>query len=51
MWNQKYQDIYDQVKAFIRKDAYMKFYNATKLLDLQTDTSGVVLDSGLSQVG
>ena len=35
-----YQDLYDRAKNIVKKDVCTKFYNATRLLYLETDASG-----------
>ena len=45
-----YQDLYKKAKKIIKRDAYMKFYDASRLLLLETITSGVSLGAGLLQV-
>ena len=45
-----YQDLYDSAKKIIKKDASMKFYDASRLLYLETDASGVSPGAGLLQV-
>ena len=44
------QDLYDKAKIIIKQDAYLKFYNASKPLYLETDAYGVGLEAGLLQV-
>ena len=46
-WNTLYQKLYDQAKALIKKDIFMKFYNARKSLYLPTDATGIGLGAGL----
>ena len=43
IWNSMYQSLYDKAKNIISQDAYMKFYDASKPLFLNTDISGVSL--------
>ena len=45
-----YQDIYDQAKMIIKKDACMKFYDAFRALYLEIDASGVGFGAILLQV-
>ena len=49
-WNRTYQDLYDNAKKLITKDARMKFYDASKPLNLEMDASGVGLGAGLLQL-
>ena len=48
--NQSCQKLYNQSKPNIKRDACMAFYNALKILYLETDSSGVHLGAGLLQV-
>ena len=41
--------MFEEAKAIIKEDACMKFYNETKLLYIETDTSGVKLRAALLQ--
>ena len=45
-----YQYLHDKAKKIIKKDACMKFYDASRLLYLETDASGIGLRAGLLQV-
>ena len=46
-----YQDLYNRAKNIVRKkDACMKFYDATRLPYLETDASGVSHGAGLLQL-
>ena len=42
--------IVDKVKAIIKEDTSIKFYDETKLLYLETDLSGVGLGAGLIKI-
>ena len=42
-WNGMYQELYYKAKNLMKKDTYMKFYNTTKSLYLETDSSGISL--------
>ena len=44
------QDLYNKTKKIIQKDACIKFYNASRLLYLEPDASGVDLRAGILQV-
>ena len=44
-----YQNMFDKAEGIIKEDACMKFYDETKLLFLETDTSGVGLGATLLQ--
>ena len=45
-----YQDAYAISKKIIKKDSCTKFYDASRLLHLETDTAGVSIGAGLLQV-
>ena len=45
-----YWDLYNKSKMIIRKDTYIKFYDASRSLYLETDASGVSLGARLLQV-
>ena len=47
--NASYQRVSDKAKLTRKEDAYLKFYDETKPLYLETDTSGVGLGAGLQQ--
>ena len=47
MWNGMYQDWYEGVKMMVKKDACMKFYNASRCLYLEINASGVGLGTSL----
>ena len=47
-WNVTYPEIFDKSKSIL-KDAYMKFYDETKPLYIETDASGVALAAALLQ--
>ena len=49
MWNATYQALYEKVKSLIKADVYMKFYDKTKPLYLETDASGIELGAALLQ--
>ena len=38
-----FQDLYDRAKMMIKKAAFMKFYDVSGPLYLETDASGIVL--------
>ena len=42
-WNAMYQNMFDKAKAIIKEDAYMRFYDETKLLLIETDSFGAGL--------
>ena len=46
-WNGNYQRLFDKAKLIIKEDAWMKVYDETKLLYMETDASGVGLRAGL----
>ena len=48
-WNTSYQQLFAEAKSLIKADIYMKFYNDTKLLYLETDASGIGLEAALLQ--
>ena len=48
--NASYQAIYDKAKSFIKANAYMKFYDKSRPLYLETDASGVGLGATLLQM-
>ena len=50
-WNNTYQKLYEKAQLFIKKDAFMTFYNEKEHLYLETDISGVSLGASLLQVG
>ena len=43
-------ELFDKTKSLIKADMYMKFYDDTKLLYLETDASGVGLGVALLQM-
>ena len=45
-----YQNLYDREKEIIKKDACMKFYDASRPLYMTPDASGVGLGARLLQV-
>ena len=49
-WNASYQQLFAKAKSLIKADVYMKFYNDTKPLYLETDASGVDLGAALLQL-
>ena len=49
-WNKSYQEIYEKIKSLVKEDPCMKYYNARKLLDLETYASVVVLGTALLQL-
>ena len=48
-WNVSYQALFTKAKLLIKSDMCMKLYDNTKLLYLETDTSGVGLGATLLQ--
>ena len=44
-----YQKIFDRAKSIIKEDAFMKFYDESKPLNIETDASGVKLGAALLQ--
>ena len=44
-WNATYQNLFDKGKSIITLDVYMKFYDETQLVYLETDTFGIRLKS------
>ena len=48
-WNTSYQALYDKTKSLIQNDVYMKFYDQTRPLYLETDTSRIELGTALLQ--
>ena len=42
-----YQKMFDKAKAIIKEDVYMKFYDETKPLYIETDVSGVGLGAAV----
>ena len=48
-WNGMNQDLYDNAKKIITKDAYMKFYDVLKSLHLKMDASGICIGAALLQ--
>ena len=49
-WNTSYQQLFDKAISLIKVEVCMKFYDDTKLLYLETDTSGVSLEAALLQL-
>ena len=49
-WNASYQQQFDKAKSLIKVDVYMKFYNDTKPIYLETDASRVGLGAALLQL-
>ena len=49
MWNTSYQSLFNKVKLLIKSHMCMEFYDDTKPLYQETDTSGVGLDAALLQ--
>ena len=43
-----FQDLYDRTKKIIKKDACLKFYDASRPLHLESDASGVSLGSQIT---
>ena len=50
MWNASYQQLFNKAKSLIKAEMCMKFYDVTKLLYLETDTSGISLGAALLQL-
>ena len=48
-WNASYQHIYDKTTSLIKADACMKFYDETKPLYLEIDSSRIGLSAALLQ--
>ena len=48
-WNASYQSLFNKAKLLLKSDMCMKFYDDTKLLCLETDTSRVGLHAALLQ--
>ena len=49
-WNASYQQLYEKAKSLIKADAWIKFYDYTKLLYLETNASGVGLAAAMLQL-
>ena len=49
-WNASYQQLFNKAKLLIKADVYMKFYDDTKLLYLETDAPGIGLEAALLQL-
>ena len=49
-WNAPYQALFNKAKSLIKMDMCMKFYDDTKPLYLETDTSGIGLGAVLLQM-
>ena len=49
-WNVLYQGLYDKAKRLIKRETYMKFYDASKPLYIETDASDVGLGASLLQM-
>ena len=49
-WNSSYQQLFNKAKSLIKADVYMKFYDDTKLLYLETDASGISFGAALLQL-
>ena len=48
-WNASYQQQFEKAKSLIKPEMCMKFYDNTKLLSLETDTSAIGLRAVLLQ--
>ena len=44
-----YKGVYDKAKKIIKKDACMKFYDASRPLSMETNALGVSFEAGLLQ--
>ena len=49
-WNASYRTLFNKVKSLIKDDVCKKFYDETKPLYLETDTSGIGLGAALLQM-
>ena len=49
MWNATFPNKFEEEKAIIKQDVWMKFYDETKLLYIETDESGVGVGAALLQ--
>ena len=49
-WNASYQQLFANAKSIIKADVYMKFYDNSKPLYLETGASGIGLGSALLQL-
>ena len=49
-WDASYQQQFEKAKSLIKVEMCMKFYDDTKLLYLETDTSGIGLGAALLQL-
>ena len=49
-WNTSYQQLFNKAKSLIKVEMCMKFYDDTKLLYLETDASGIGLETTLLQL-
>ena len=50
MWNASYQQLFINAKSIIKADIWMKFYDNSKLLYLETKASGIGLGAALLQL-
>ena len=48
-WNATYLKLFDKAKSIIKEDVYMKFYDKTQPLYLETEAFGVGLEAALLQ--
>ena len=49
-WNGMFQDLYEKAKNIIKQNTCMKFFDASKPLYLEAESSGINLETGLFQV-
>ena len=49
-WNASYQQLFNKAKLLIKADVCMKFYDDTRLLYMETDTSGISLGAAPLQL-